>query len=53
MDNYSKQKIVDFSLIKCVFLFSRPMKIGTFLRENGETPKWVVDFLLEKHIPKK
>ena len=31
----------------CVFV-SRPMKIVTFLRKNGETPKWVVDFLLER-----
>ena len=27
----------------CVFV-SRPMKIATFLRKNGETPKLVVDF---------
>ena len=30
----------------CV-LVSRPMKIATFPRKNGETPKWVVDFLRE------
>ena len=28
---------------------SRPMKIVTFLRKNGETPKRVVDFHLERH----
>ena len=31
----------------CVFV-SRPMKITTFLQKNGETPKRVVDFLLER-----
>ena len=31
----------------CVFV-SRPMKIVTFLRINGQTPKRVVDFLLER-----
>ena len=31
----------------CVFV-SRPMKIVTFLRKNGETPKRVVHFLLER-----
>ena len=31
----------------CVFV-SRPMKIVTFLRENGKTPKLVVDFLRGK-----
>ena len=31
----------------CVFL-SRPMKIVTFLKKNGETPKRVVDFRLER-----
>ena len=32
---------------------SRPMKIVTFLVKNGDHPKRVVDFLLEKrHIPK-
>ena len=40
-----------FSLIfvgkMCVFV-SRPMKIVTFLRKNGETPKRVVDFPLER-----
>ena len=30
----------------CVFV-SCPMKIVTVLRENGETPKLVVDFLWE------
>ena len=28
--------------------FSRPMKIVTFLRKNGETPKLAVDFLRER-----
>ena len=32
----------------CVFV-SRPTKIATLLRKNGETPKWFVNFLLEKH----
>ena len=37
-----------FSFCKmCVFV-SRPMKIVTFLRKNDYTPKWVVDFLLER-----
>ena len=31
----------------CVFV-SRPMKIVTFLLKNGETPKRVVDFPLER-----
>ena len=31
----------------CV-LVSRPMKIVTFLREDGETPKRVVDFPRER-----
>ena len=36
----------------CVFV-SRPMKIVTFLRKSGETPKWVVDFLMEKSYSEK
>ena len=36
-----------FSSKMCVFV-SRPMKIVTFLRRNGETPKRVVDFLRER-----
>ena len=40
-----------FSLIfvgkMCVFV-SRPLKIVTFLRKNGETPKRVVDFPRER-----
>ena len=31
----------------CVFV-SRPMNIATFRWKNGDTPKWVVDFLWEK-----
>ena len=31
----------------CVFV-SRPMKIVTFLRKNGDTPKRVVDFPRER-----
>ena len=31
----------------CVFV-SRPMKIVTFLRKNGDLPKRVVDFLRER-----
>ena len=27
---------------------SRPLKIVTFLRKNGDLPKRVVDFLLER-----
>ena len=47
----------DFLLIfvrkMCVFV-SRPIKVVTFLRKNGETPKRVVDFPLEKrHILEK
>ena len=34
--------------IMCVFV-SRPMKIVTFLRKNGETPKRVVDFPRERN----
>ena len=34
---------VDFRLKMCIFV-SRPMKIVTFLRKNGYTPKRVVDF---------
>ena len=54
MDNYSKRTTIvreadlsDFSSIfvgKMCFLVSRPIEI--------ETPKLVVDFLREKHIPK-
>ena len=55
----SKRKIIDkradltdfscrFSSEKCVFFVSRPMKIVTFLRKSGETPKRVVDFPLER-----
>ena len=59
MVNYSKRIIIVrgadvsefFPLIfdrkLCVFV-SRPMKIVTFLKKNGETPKLVVDFLLER-----
>ena len=58
MVNYSKRVIIvrgahlsDFSLIfvckMCLFV-SRPMKIDTFLLKNGETPKRVVDFPLER-----
>ena len=35
----------------CIFV-SRPMKIVTFLRKNGETAKRVVDFHRERDIPK-
>ena len=57
--NYSKRIIIvrgadlsEFlSLIfvgkMCVFV-SRPMKIASFLRKNGETPKRVVDFPMER-----
>ena len=44
-----------FSLIfvrKMCICVSRPVKIVTFLRENGYTPKRVVDFPRERHIPK-
>ena len=34
---------VDFRRKMCIFV-SRPMKIVTFLRKNGETAKRVVDF---------
>ena len=56
MVNYSKRLIIvrglgEFSLIfvgkMCVFV-SRPMKIVTFLGKNGDLPKRVVDFLLER-----
>ena len=43
--------LTDFSLIfvgkMCVFV-SRPMKIVTFIRKNGETAKRVVDFPRER-----
>ena len=35
----------------CIFV-SRPMNIVTFLLKNGETAKRVVDFPVERHIPK-
>ena len=38
---------VDFRRKMCVFV-SRPMKIVTFLRKNGESPKRVVDFPRER-----
>ena len=51
---YSKRKIIDekADLTDCLSIFvgkmcvfvSRPMKISTFLRKNGETAKRVVDF---------
>ena len=31
-----------------MYFCSRPIKIVTFLRKNGDLPEWVVDFLLEK-----
>ena len=32
---------------------SHPMTNATFPRKNGETPKWVVDFLRERETPRK
>ena len=38
----------EFSIVKmCVFV-SRPMKFVTFPRKNGDSPKRVVDFPLER-----
>ena len=59
MVNFSKRIIVVrgadlselFSLIfvgkMCVFV-PRPLNIATFLLKNGDSPKLVVDFLLER-----
>ena len=43
---------VDFSFVKCVFLFHVPMKIDTFLRKQRDRAKRLLIFSGKRHIPK-
>ena len=42
-----------FYLVSCVFVLHVHWKLSLFLGKTVRTPKWVVDFLWERHIPKK